>query len=205
MDNTWAPNWITTDVTKFISQKRKARELLTLLSFPFKNGNATYIFKGYGQHCSLGTVQCPSKTIPCGAFQSHWNSETPSTAPTIRDFLSGPSIRNCTPCTPVAQTSSQLRSTVPPVHSPEVAPLKQKPPVPATPSQYTPLARYPSPRVSPSQAPSPRVAPIMNPVDVSSLRVDHTLSLTSVIPLNPHPEAENTPLCASRHGRYEYI
>jgi hypothetical protein len=33
----------------------------------------------------------------------------------------------------------------------------------------------------------------MNPVDVSPPRVTHTLSIISVIPLPPHPAAENTP------------
>jgi hypothetical protein len=33
----------------------------------------------------------------------------------------------------------------------------------------------------------------MNPVDVSSPRVAHTLPRISVIPLTPHPAAENAP------------
>jgi hypothetical protein len=70
---------------------------------------------------------------------------------------------------PVAQTSSQLRSKVPPVHNPEVAPPIQHPSVPETPIQSPRLGRYPSQRVSPRQAPYQRVAPRMNPVDVSSL------------------------------------
>jgi hypothetical protein len=36
MDNTRSPPWTTTDVTKFMSQKQKARVLLTLLSFPLQ-------------------------------------------------------------------------------------------------------------------------------------------------------------------------
>jgi hypothetical protein len=94
---------------------------------------------------------------------------------------------------PVAQTSSQFRSTVPPVHIPEVAPRMQMQPVPATPSQSPRLSRHPSQRVIPRQAASPRVSPRMNPMDVSSPRVTHTLPITSVIPLTPHPAAENAP------------
>jgi hypothetical protein len=33
----------------------------------------------------------------------------------------------------------------------------------------------------------------MNPVDVSSARVTHTLPITSVIPVTPHPASENAP------------
>jgi hypothetical protein len=33
----------------------------------------------------------------------------------------------------------------------------------------------------------------MNPVDVASPRMDHTLPRISVIPLTPHPAAENAP------------
>jgi hypothetical protein len=33
----------------------------------------------------------------------------------------------------------------------------------------------------------------MKPVDVSSPRVTHTLPNTSVVPLTPHPAAENSP------------
>jgi hypothetical protein len=33
MDTTWAQPWTTTDVTKLMSQKQKARALLTILSF----------------------------------------------------------------------------------------------------------------------------------------------------------------------------
>jgi hypothetical protein len=94
---------------------------------------------------------------------------------------------------PVAQTSSQFRITVPPVRIPEVAPRMQEPPVPATPSQSPSLARYPYLRVIPRQAPSTSVAPRMNPMDVSSPRVTPTLAITSVIPLAPHPAAENAP------------
>jgi hypothetical protein len=94
---------------------------------------------------------------------------------------------------PVAQASSQFRSTVPPVHSPETAPRMQEPPIPATPNQSPQLAQHQSQRVSSSQAPSPRVAPRMNPMDVSSLRVTHTLPITDVIPLTQHPAAENAP------------
>jgi hypothetical protein len=91
---------------------------------------------------------------------------------------------------PVAQTSSQFRSIVPPVHNPEVSPpLMQHPPVPATPSQSPRLARYPSQRLSPRQVPYPRVAPRMNPVDLFSPRVTHILPRNSVIPLTPHPAA----------------
>jgi hypothetical protein len=82
---------------------------------------------------------------------------------------------------PVAQTSSQFRSTVPPVHIPEVSLRMQAPPVPATPIQSPRLARYPSQRVSPIQAPS------------LSLRVTHKLPITSVIPLTPHPAEESAP------------
>jgi hypothetical protein len=94
---------------------------------------------------------------------------------------------------PVAQTSSQFRSTAPPVHIPEVPPRMQEPPVPATPIQSPRLTRHPYQRVSPRQAPSPRVAPRMNPMNVSSPRVTHTLPITSVISLTPHPAAENAP------------
>jgi hypothetical protein len=45
---------------------------------------------------------------------------------------------------PVPQTSSQFRSTFPPVHEPEVAPPPiQHPPIRATPIQSLRLARYP--------------------------------------------------------------
>jgi hypothetical protein len=71
-----------------------------MLSFFFKNGNATYIFKGSGKHCALGTVQCRSKPIPYSATKSHWHSKILSNAPTIGYFLSGLSIRSCTTCTP---------------------------------------------------------------------------------------------------------
>jgi hypothetical protein len=94
---------------------------------------------------------------------------------------------------PVAQTSSQFRSNVPPVHITEVAPCMKDPPVPATTSQYPRLARHPSHRVSPRHAASPRVVPRMNPMDVSSRRVTHTLPIANVIPLTPHPTAENAP------------
>jgi hypothetical protein len=47
--------------------------------------------------------------------------------------------------------------------------------------------------VSPSQAPSSRVAPRMNPIYVSSPTVTPTLPLTDVIPLIPHPAAQNIP------------
>jgi hypothetical protein len=87
---------------------------------------------------------------------------------------------------PVAQTSSHVRSTVHPVHGPEVPP-----PFSIRLSQH--LSQYPYPRVSPIQAPSPRVAPRLNPVGVSSPRVVHTLPHNSVIPLTPHPAAENAP------------
>jgi hypothetical protein len=93
----------------------------------------------------------------------------------------------------VSQTSSQFRITVPPIHSPGVAPRMQEPPVPATPSQSPRLARYKSQRASPRQAPSLRVATRMNPMDVSSTRVTHTLPITSIVPLTPHPAAENAP------------
>jgi hypothetical protein len=63
----------------------------------------------------------------------------------------------------------------------------------ATPRQSPRLAWYPSPRVIPGQAPSPRVAPRVNTRHVSSPRVDPTLQQHIVIPLTPHPEAENAP------------
>jgi hypothetical protein len=82
---------------------------------------------------------------------------------------------------PVAQTSTQFSSTVPPVHSPEVDPRMQEPPVPETPSQSPLLAWHPSQRVT----------PIMNPMYVTSPRLTHTLPITSGTPLNTHPAAEN--------------
>jgi hypothetical protein len=47
--------------------------------------------------------------------------------------------------------------------------------------------------VCPRQAPYPRVTPRMNPMDVSSPRVTHTLPITSGNPLTPYPAAENAP------------
>jgi hypothetical protein len=69
----------------------------------------------------------------------------------------------------------------------------QAPRVPGTPILSPLLARNPSQRVIPRQALSPRVSPRMNSMDASSLRVTHTLPITSVIPLTPNPAAENTP------------
>jgi hypothetical protein len=93
--------------------------------------------------------------------------------------------------TPLSQTSSKFRYTVPPIHGPEIAPPPpiQHPPVPATPSQYPRIVRYPSQRVRPRKATSLRVAPRMNTVDVSSPRGSHALPRNSVTPLTPHPAA----------------
>jgi hypothetical protein len=90
---------------------------------------------------------------------------------------------------PLIHNSSQFRSTVPPGCNAQ--PLMQEPPVPEDPTISPPLAPHISQRVSPNQVPSPRVAPRMNPSDVASPRVTNTLPLVDVIPLTPHPAAEN--------------
>jgi hypothetical protein len=69
----------------------------------------------------------------------------------------------------------------------------QAPPAPTMRRQSPHLSRYPSQRVNPRHAPSPRVAPIVNPVNVASPRVNHTLPHHRVIPLTPHPPASNAP------------
>jgi hypothetical protein len=66
-------------------------------------------------------------------------------------------------------------------------------PFPENPNQSQQLAQHRYQRASPSQAPYLRVAPRINPIDVSSPRVMHTLPITDVIPLAPHPAAENAP------------
>jgi hypothetical protein len=65
--------------------------------------------------------------------------------------------------------------------------------IPATPNISAPLASHRSQRVNPSQVPSLRVTPGMNPSYVASPRVTTALSLADVIPLTPHPDANNAP------------
>jgi hypothetical protein len=57
-----------------ITRTKGTRIVDTVEMFPFENSDATNILKISGQHCSLRTVQCPSKPSPCCAFHSHWNS-----------------------------------------------------------------------------------------------------------------------------------
>jgi hypothetical protein len=92
---------------------------------------------------------------------------------------------------PLTQNSSQFRSTV--TQGCNTQPRMQDLPVPANPTRYPPLAPHRSHRVIPNQVPSPRVAPRMNPSDAASPRVTPTLPLADVIPLTPHPSAENAP------------
>jgi hypothetical protein len=94
---------------------------------------------------------------------------------------------------PMYQASSQFRNTFHPAPVPMLGSHIQAPPAPTPPSQSPRIVRYPSQRVSHRQAPSPRVAPRVNPVNVSSTRVNHTLPRHSVLPLTPHPAAANAP------------
>jgi hypothetical protein len=63
----------------------------------------------------------------------------------------------------------------------------------ANPNISPPHAPHRSQRVTPTQVPSLRVTPRMNPNDVASPRVTTALPLVDVIPLTPHPAAENSP------------
>jgi hypothetical protein len=111
--------------------------------------------------------------------------------PTIRDLLSSPPIHDCTPCTPSLSNLLKIQE-----HIPSCPWARGSPPphsASACPSQSPRLARYPSQRVIPIQAPYPRVAPRLKPVDVSYPRVARTFPRNSIIPLTPHPAAENSP------------
>jgi hypothetical protein len=66
-------------------------------------------------------------------------------------------------------------------------------PIPETPNISAPLTSHRSQTVNPSQVPSLRVEPRMNPYDVASPRVITALPLADVIPLTPHPDANNEP------------
>jgi hypothetical protein len=176
-----------------ITKTKGTRIVDTVEFFPFKESNATNIIKGYGRHCSLGTVQCPSERSPCGSFQSHCHCATPSIAPTLRDLLSYPPINNNTTCTPNVSSLLKIQEHSPPCPCAIVRLPILAPPAPITPSQSPLLFWYPSQRVSPRQAPSLRVAPRVNPVYVASPRVNRTLTHNSVIPLSPHPAAANAP------------
>jgi hypothetical protein len=92
---------------------------------------------------------------------------------------------------PLTQNSSKVRSTDPPGCNTQTC--MQEPPVPENPTISPPLAPHLSQRVSPSQVPSLRVSTRTIPSNVASPRVTTTLSLADVIPLTPHPAAENAP------------
>jgi hypothetical protein len=85
--------------------------------------------------------------------------------------------------------------------SPRPEPLSPSPTYNTTPRQSPRLAQYPSPRVSPGQAPYLKVAPRVNPRNVSHPRLDPTPQEQIVIPLTPHPSADNAPYVSQGTAR----
>jgi hypothetical protein len=64
MDTTWSPPCTTTDVNKFISQKQKARALLTLLSFSRKKCPCHIHLQKIWPALQLWNCPIPFKTHP---------------------------------------------------------------------------------------------------------------------------------------------
>jgi hypothetical protein len=189
MYTNWAPPWTTKDVTKFVSQTKDTRIVDTVDFFPSKTAMPYTSSKDLANIAALELSNVLQNLAPAAPF-SHIGTSQLQALRQLSDIFSAalPS-GTAHHAPPVAKTSSQCRSTVPPFHIPEVAPRMQEPPAPAAPSQYPHLSQYPYQRVSPRQAPSPRMALRMNPMDVSSPRVTHTLSITTVMSLTPHTAA----------------
>jgi hypothetical protein len=107
MDTTWAPPWTTTDATKFISQKQKARELLTLLSFFLQKRQC---------HIDLQRIWPTLQTHPLQRRTVTLAQRNSKHCANYQRFLRGPSVRSFTTCTPSGAnllTIQEYCSTVP--------------------------------------------------------------------------------------------
>jgi hypothetical protein len=176
------PPWTTTDVNKFISHKKGPCIVDTVEFPPSKMAMPHTSSKDLARIAALemsSALQNPASAAP---FSNIGTSQLQALRQLSEIFSAAFSSRTAKHAPPVAQTSSQFRSTVPPVYTPEVAPLMREPPVSATSIQSPQLAQHQSHRMSP-----------MIPMDISSSRVTHKLPITSVITLALHPATENAP------------
>jgi hypothetical protein len=194
MNTTWAPPWTTTDVTKFISHK-KPRALLTLLIFSLQKWQCHINLQRIWPALQPWNCPMPFKIQPPQRRSVTLAQRNFKHCANYQIFFSGPSIRNCTTCTPQWLKPPQNSGVLTHRSISQRYPPLQEPLFPSTPSRSPKLAQDQSQRLSPIQAPYPRVAPRMNPMDISSPGVTTTLPSTSIIPLTPHPAAENAPMC----------
>jgi hypothetical protein len=167
MDTTWAPLWTTTDVTKFMSQKQKARAFLTLLSFSCQNCPCHIHLQkiwpafqpwNFPMPCKTQPLQRRLVTLVQHNFKHCANYQTFSQ----RHFHLGP--HNMHPQwrkTPHDSGALFHRAISPKQTAACESRLYQQPP-----NQSPQLSQHRSQRVSPIQVPSPRVTPRMNPINV---------------------------------------
>jgi hypothetical protein len=95
------PTWTTIDVTKFMSQTRKARELLTLLSYSPQNCLCHIHLQNIWPALSCWNYPMPFKTQPLQRRLVTLEQHNFKHCANFQIFFSGTSIWNGTTCTPI--------------------------------------------------------------------------------------------------------